>query len=139
MASSILDDKSIKPTANQLRKVLGRMKKLWDELRDSIAEHHGPVSEEWVHAGKNYGWSLRLKRKKRAILYMTPCDGFFRVAFAFGEKAVEAAHESNLPVSALNLVDNAPKYPEGRGVRMEIKNRKDIRIAETLAAIKMAN
>lgn len=139
MASSIFDDKLRKPSATELTKVLGRKGKIWDELKEKISAQHRPLTEEWVYSGKNYGWSLRLKQKKRAILYMTPCDGFFRVAFAFGEKAVKAAHESDLPVTVLDLIDNAPKYVEGRAVRMEIKSSKDIGIVEKLAAIKMAN
>ncbi len=70
---------------------------------------------------------------------MTACDRYFRVAFAFGEKAVKAAHKTDLPATVLNLVDNAPKYVEGRAVRMEIKSLKDVFIVEKLAAIKMSN
>ena len=42
------------------------------------------------------GWSLRLKVKKRNIVYLAPCNGCFRVAFIFGDRAVAAARQSDL-------------------------------------------
>ena len=118
---------------------LGPAISLWNELRRLIAQEFPPLAEEWVFGGKSHGWALRLKQKKRAVLYMTPLAGYFRVGFAFGEKAVKAAHQSDLPASVLKLIDEAPKYAEGRGVRLEVKSAKDVRVVARLAAIKMAN
>ena len=139
MAFSIFDDKETRPEDVALADSLGGTCSLWDELKLRIEWKHSPLSEEWVFSGKNYGWSLRLKQKKRAVLYMTPCSGYFRVAFAFGEKAVRAAHTSKLPTAVLSLIDEAKKYPEGRAVRLEVRTAKDVDIVEKLAAIKMAN
>jgi hypothetical protein len=70
---------------------------------------------------------------------MTPCRGHFLVGLVLGEKAVRAAHDSNLPESILATIDAATKYAEGRAVRIEIRSKKDIEIAKRIAAIKMAN
>jgi len=78
-----------------------------------------------------------LKQEKRAILYMIPCKGYFLASFALGEKAVNAAHESDLPASVLTVIDNSKKYAEGRGVRLEIRNAEDVNSVEKIAAIKM--
>ena len=59
--------------------------------------------------------------------------------FALGEKAVKAAHQSKLPKAVLDLIDSAPKYAEGRAVRLEVRTKKDVALVEKLAAIKMAN
>jgi hypothetical protein len=80
-----------------------------------------------------------LKRKKRTVLYMTPGKGYFLASFALGEKAVQAAHRSGLPDSVLNIIDGARKYAEGRGVRLEVRTKKDMENIKRLAAIKMAN
>ena len=56
-----------------------------------------------------------------------------------GERAVKAAHDSCLPDSVLTVIDEAPKYAEGRGIRIEVRNKKDREIVKELAAIKMAN
>ena len=139
MALSAFDDKLKKPGAGDLRRVLGRTSAHWDNLTTHIAAEYSPLDETWNFAGANWGWSLRLKQKKRTILYMTPCKRYFLVGFVLGEKAVKAAHDSSLPDSVLTVIDEAKKYAEGRGVRIEIRNKKDLGIAKELAAIKMAN
>lgn len=140
MDSTVLfGDKLSAPDENELAVVLGRASILWNELKRRIASQHDPVEEEWVFSDKKRGWALRLKQKKRAVLYMKPGEGYFKVSLAFGEKAVEAAHQKGVPATVQELVDNAPKYPEGRGVRMDVRSYKDVGIAVKLAAIKMAN
>jgi hypothetical protein len=56
-----------------------------------------------------------------------------------GEKAVKAAHESDLSASVLEAIDSAKKYAEGKGVRLEVRSVEDVRNVEKLAIIKMAN
>ena len=139
MALSAFDDKSKQPRAVDLKKTLGPATAQWDSLIAHIVAQYSPLEETWNFSGANWGWSLRLKQKKRTVLYMTPCNGFFLVGFALGEKAVKAAHDSPLPGSILTVIDEAKKYAEGRAVRIEIKNKKDLEITKKLAAIKMAN
>lgn len=76
---------------------------------------------------------------ERTVLYMTPCDRHFLVGFALGEKAVNAAGTGSLPDSIMAIIDEAPKYAEGRGVRIEVRNQADLEGVKALAAIKMAN
>ncbi len=140
MASDVLFcDGTRAPTAGELAGALGRTGALWDELKRRIAAAHAPIEEEWVFSGKNYGWSLRLKQRKRAVVYITPKKAWFRAAFALGEKAVAAAREGDLPAPVLTIIEQAPKYAEGRGVRIEVRSLKDVAVVEKLAAIKMAN
>lgn len=136
---SAFEDKSKPPQDDELEATLGSVFVLWNELKRLIASRFAPLSIEWGFSSKKTGWGLRLKQGKRTILYMTPCEGYFLVSFALGEKAVKAAHESTLPVSVLGTVDSARKYAEGRGVRLEVRNVQDVRNVEKLATIKMAN
>ena len=69
---------------------------------------------------------------------MTPCEGYFLASFALGEKAVQAARGSKLPASILHVIDSAPKYAEGRGVRLKVTTARDVRSIEKLAIIKMS-
>jgi hypothetical protein len=108
-------------------------------LKRVIALRFAPLSIEWDFTSKKTGWGLRLKRETRTILYMTPCKGYFLVSFALGEKAVKAAHESDLPTSVLKIINSAKKYVEGRGVQLEVRNTEDLRNVEKLAVIKMTN
>jgi hypothetical protein len=139
MALSAFDDKSKPPQDDDLAATLGSTFVFWNELKRLIALRFAPLSIDWGCASKKRGWGLRLKREKRTILYMIPCNGYFLVSFALGEKAVKAAHESDLSISVLKVIDSAKKYAEGRGVRLEVRSAEDVRSVERLAVIKMAN
>jgi len=108
-------------------------------LKAHLSSTFAPLSIEWGFTSKKTGWGLRLKHEGRIILYITPCKDYFLASFVLGEKAVKAAHESDLPASVLKTIDNAKRYAEGRGVRFEVRNVEDARNIEKLAAIKMEN
>jgi len=139
MAFSSFDDKSREPTDSEVAEVLAGAADLWTGLRSEIASLFDPLTQDWVFSGKKWGWALRLKHKNRAVLYMTPVDGFFYAGFALGQKAVDAAHASDLPQSILDLIDGSHKYAEGRGVRIEVRGEEDLRNVVGVAAVKMAN
>jgi hypothetical protein len=139
MALSVFDDKSMPPTEAEVRKALGNTYSLWKQIRDTVTERYSPIVVEWGYSGKAYGWGLRLKEAKRALLYLTPCDGYFLASFALGEKAVQAAKAAKLPAGILKTIDEAPKYAEGRGVRIEVRNSADAKSILILAAIKAAS
>jgi hypothetical protein len=126
------------PTAEEIASSLGSVGVIWQELVDWFAEQK-VVDQEWKSSGKKYGWSLRLEVKKRNIIYLSPCEGCFRVALIFGDKAVAAARESILAASTLKLLDEAPRYPEGTGLRLMVKSAKDLVEIRKLALIKLAN
>jgi len=139
MALSAFDDKAAPPDDRALAKVLGRASSLWVRLRNDMQQAYGPLAEEWNFSGKAYGWSFRLKQKKRALVYMTPRRAHFLASFALGEKACHAARAAGLPAGVLTLTDAAPKYEERRGVRIPVRSRQDLESVERLAAVKAAH
>ena len=139
MALSAFDDKSCEPTDAEIQSTLGRSGAHWNSLVAHVGTEFAPLDRTWGFAGAKWGWSLRLKRKKRTVLYMTPCYKHFLVGFALGEKAVAAAHAVPLSEAILAIIDDAPRYAEGRGVRIEVRTRKDLEAVKGLAAVKMAN
>jgi hypothetical protein len=139
MALSAFDDRSKAPAAADLVRTLGRSSTHWEQLVAQLSSEYAPLDETWIFSGAKWGWSLRLKRKKRTVLYMTPCKKHFLVGFALGQKAVKAAHEGALPHSILAAIDEAPRYAEGRGLRIEVRNKTDRENVLALAAVKMAN
>ncbi len=139
MALSAFDDKSQEPHPADLHSTLGRSSAHWESLIAHIEAEYPPLAKTWTFAGAKWGWSLRLKQKKRTVLYLTPCRKHFLVGFALGEKAVKAAHTCPLSDVILAIIDGAPKYAEGRGVRVEVKTKKDLAAVKELAAVKMAN
>lgn len=139
MAFSFFDDKQHQPEDSDLSEALAETQRFWDDLKSTMAENFQPLSADWGFAGKKWGWSLRLKQKARTILYLTPRSGHFVVGFALGQKAVDAAHATDLPQPVLDVIEAAPKYAEGRGVRLEVRTEDDLRSVVRLADVKMAN
>ena len=131
--------KTAHPTTAELTATLGGTMELWDELVSWLATEHGIVDQEWAFSGAKYGWALRLKLKKRAILYLRPCDGCFRASLVLGDRAVKSARESSLSKALQKAIDEAPRYPEGTGVRILVKRSADLAAVRKLAAIKLAN
>jgi hypothetical protein len=139
MALSAFDDTTREPGREKLMVVLGDAAGLWDQLISRIRSNFDPLAEDWGFSGKKWGWSLRLKHKKRAVLYLTPSDGYFLAGLALGEKAVDAAREAALPRAVVEVIESFQKFAEGRGVRLGIRSEEDVDSACRLAAIKMAN
>jgi len=131
--------KAKKPTDDELDSALGPTKKLWDQLALGLAQELSVDVQEWNSYSPKAGWSLRLKCKKRTIVWLGPCLGCFRVAFIFGDGAMKAVRQIKLPQRVVKIIDEAPRYPEGTGVRFNVKGFKDIAIVKKLAAIKLAN
>lgn len=129
--------KTTRPSDSDLEKALGRAKPLWDQLVAELASEHAVTTREWKSYSPKHGWSLRLMRGKRTIVWLAPYSGVFQVLFILGEKALTAIRQSAVPARVLRMLDEAPKYPEGTGLRFQIKAVKDIAVVKKLAAIKL--
>ncbi len=137
MAPSAFLERSAPPRNEEVHQVLGRAGGLWKQLLATLASDFAPLSEKWGFSGKAYGWSLQLRQRKKTILYMIPCSGHFVAAFALSEKACRAAQEESFPLRVHELIRNAPEYPEGKAVRLEVRTMKDLKAVLQLAARKM--
>jgi hypothetical protein len=124
------------PTESELKAELGASKALWDELVRDLAKEH-KLAREWNSYSKKAGWSLRLKRGERNIVYLSPCHGCFRASFALGDKAVQAALASGLPQKTIKIINEAKRYAEGTAVRIDVNGQEDIPIVKQLAVIKL--
>jgi len=132
-------DQPAKPTGAELTAALGPSMSLWNQLVGDVAKESGVNVQEWKSISKKYGWSLRLKLKQRNIVYLSPHHGCFTAIFILGDKAVKVAHSAGLPASVIKLLDEAKRYAEGTGVRIEVKGPKDIAIVKKLTTIKLQN
>src|ERR1035438_7524648 len=134
MSPNAFIGRTLPPTDDELSAQLGAARALWDEL---LAELALPI-QQWHSYSPKAGWSLKLILKKRTILYLAPCHGSFRVAFVLGAKAVEAARQSKLSKAMMKIINEAPRYAEGTGVRLEIRARKDLAAVKQLAEVQPA-
>ncbi len=139
MSPSAFLDRGSPPSERELEAVLDKASGLWVDLRTDLSSEFAPLNGKWGFSGKSRGWILQLRHRRRTVLYMVPCPGYFVASFALSEKVCQAARRSGLPARVLEIIQHAPKYPEGRGVRLEVRNKKDLVHVEALASIKMAN
>jgi hypothetical protein len=127
------------PSDADLAAALGAAKPLWDEIVVGMARELGLTGSEWKSYSVKQGWALQLRRGKRNIVHLAPCQGSFRVLFILGERAVAAARAARLGATAAKLIDDAPRYPEGTGIRLEVSRERQIPLIRRLARIKLDN
>jgi hypothetical protein len=139
MAASIFPDKQAVPTDDDLARELGGSKILFDRLADFIRQEFPPVTTEWKHYGQNAGWVLKMYSGSRNLFFVVPCSGYFKLAFTFGDRAVERIFLDQFPESLKSELANTRKYAEGRTIQLEIKTGEEAEIAKKLARIKVLN
>lgn len=137
--TNALIGKTAQPTEKELATALGPVFSVWNELLCWLTEEQGVSSQEWTSYSPKYGWTLRLKLKKRTIVYLGPGKGHFQVMFILGDRAVAAAQSSSLPKAVLKALDEAPRYPEGTGLRLVVAKSQDLPAIRKLALVKLAN
>jgi hypothetical protein len=119
---SIFVQKSETPTVAKLQEALGETYAYWQIFAEHTKKLYPEATEEWSFTNEKFGWSYRIKDKKRVIIYLLPRDKFFKVAFVFGQKATDVIMESNISESIKKELQAAKVYTEGRGIRIEIKD-----------------
>gem|GEM_PF-1329401 len=128
-----------KPSPEDLDRALGPAAAIWKELVSRISSECGVVNQEWSSYSSKHGWFVKFKLKKRTIVYLSPCLNCFRVSFILGDRAVIAARDSKLSASLVKALQEAPRYPEGTGLRLLVKSQKDIPAILKLTRVKLAN
>jgi hypothetical protein len=139
MTAQEAEEKGSCPAKREIAETLGKAAVLWDRLHADLSAEYGPLAEKWTFSKKTNRWSLQLRQKKRTILYMIAGQGVLIVAFALGEKACAVAQSSGLPAPVLEVIEKAQRFPEGRGVWLEVRFKKDLESIKKLAAVKMAH
>ncbi|MBI2510432.1 MAG: DUF3788 family protein [Opitutae bacterium] len=129
----------VPPTEAGVAVALGSAKFVWDEFRATLVREKIADSQVWKTHSPKWGWSLRMLKKKRTIVWLSPGRGEFAALFILGARAVAAARAAKLPRAVVAALDGAPKYPEGTGLRLVVKSPRSLRALRQLATIKAAN
>lgn len=128
------------PSDAEVADALGSTAKLWNEFIHWMSEKEGVAGQEWKGiCVKKYGWSLRLKQKKRNIIYLSPGNGCFMASFVLSDRALDEAKHAHLPRTVQDALATAPHYPEGNGLRILVHRAGDLAPIRKIAAIKVAN
>ena len=118
--------------------MLGPSARLWAELVAAVRHHAGEMTDErWVFGAK-HGWSMRLVGRERILVYLTPQARQLMVGVVLGEKAIAKAEAAGLASErTLEVVAAAPRYAEGRGIRLQVVTDEDLATAIELARMKV--
>lgn len=136
MSLSIFSEKAFMPNDEMLGEVLCDCKPLWDNIKNHVTATYENTHEEWKYYSKSAGWTLVIKGGKRTLIYLIPLNGYFKVNFVFGEKAVISAQNTQLPESIVSLILEAKPYMEGRSFMVDVKAYTDIDTIIKLLEIK---
>ena len=116
------------PSDADLAVELGSAKTLWDRLCADL-----DLPGEWHTYSKKAGWSMRLKRGERNIVYLIPAHGQFEVSMVLGDRAVVAARSRGLE----RLLSGAKRYAEGTAIRFPVRGPKDFVTVKKLVKVKL--
>lgn len=136
---SIFTDKSVIPDEKALVMALGNTANLWSQLKDYVYERYPKATEEWKYPGAKYGWSFRIKDKKRVLTYLLPRDQYFKVALVFNEKATREVLDSTVNDAIKKDLRAARAYAEGRGIRIDVRDETVLNDIRQLIDIKVSN
>lgn len=138
MPYSIFMQKEIIPDNAALQQALGATNSFWEVIRVALRETGKVENEAWHFSGAKHGWSYRMSDKKRVLIYLLPREGYFKVAFVFGDKAVEAIELSTIEKQIVKELLSAKKYAEGRGIRIDVRDKTVLEDVLKLVAMKMS-
>lgn len=139
MDTSVFIDLAKTPGAADLEILIGSTYPIWMEIRNFVFEKYPAAIEEWHVAVKKYGWSFRIKDKKRAIIYLSPRKGFFKVAMVFGQKASNQIFNSEIKEFIKCELMNSKVYVEGRVLSIDVLDLLYLTDIKKLVEIKIAN
>lgn len=135
---SIFTFKNSKPTVEDLENALGNTYQIWKDIEDFTKNNYSNAICEWNFSSEKFGWSYRIKDSKRVLVYLLPRDRFFKVAFVFGEKAIAQIYEGDISETIKSELNDAKKYNEGKGIRIEVKDESDIKDIQKLVIFKIS-
>jgi hypothetical protein len=111
-------DRSIKPTEQSLQAVLGSACTYYNKIM--VLE--GSFSQDWTFT-KSSGWILKLFDRKKALLYLIPLNGGFRVSLTIrADERAAFLHDEELGIMHAKI-SSAKKYPEGFALQFDITDR----------------
>jgi len=139
MDTSMFMDKKRLPTTEELEGALAETCQVWKCIAEYVHLKYPGAMDEWYYPGDKYGWSFRIKDKKRAIVYLLPRDGYFKAAFMFGQKATDRIMISSVSEAIKEDLLAARVYAEGRGIRIDIRDEGLVNDIKELIDIKISN
>lgn len=134
-----ISDNTTPPDDNTIHQWLGaKAFAHWKALQDWIDTlYPGVFTPEWIYGGKKRGWSLRYKKTK-AFCTLLPEYKRLSAIVVFGRAEREKFEERRYAwrESLVTQYDEAPSYPDGKWLTMNIASAADRHDLTMLLAMK---
>jgi hypothetical protein len=137
MSVSFFADKTHQPTDTELHEAVGALFSIWQELVQWIRNQYAVHEELKFMYGKNYGWGLKFSTKSKLLTALYPGSGYFTVQIILRPEAIEKAQGMKLGQNALQAIQRANPYPEGRWLFIPVESKADLEAVQRLLALKI--
>ncbi len=121
-----------KPTQAEIDEILGA----GVTLLEAFLSRNPELRPEWKYYGPKNGWSLKVFRKKRNMCFVGREPGAVAMGFVLGERAYDRLVASDIRPSLRKVVEGAQRFPEGRAIRLVLREDSDLDDAQVLLEIK---
>ncbi len=136
---SVFTDKNHTPSADDLANALGDTMQFWRAIEVFLLQKNPSATSEWHFSGPKFGWSFRIKDRKRVLIYLLPRSHFFKIACIFGATAMDQIVASDISEDIKTELKLAKKYAEGSGIRIDVRDPAILDDIKKLVAIKILN
>jgi len=137
MSENQFKNKDEFPTERRIKETIGASSSILREIRRYTLSSVGETKEEWKYYGVKNGWVLKTFYKKRNLFFIGMYDGYFRISFVFGERAVKTAMESEISKTLKKELSEARKYAEGQGLSLQVEDSHHFEDIKKLIDIKV--
>ena len=139
MSIGLFTNKNARPTDKDLTAALGPGQGLWNSLVEYLREPHAVQEELKFCYGRKYGWARQFRSKGKLLTSLFPNKGHLVVLIILNLESLEDVSLLNLHRNALEAIEKATEYPEGKWLFISVKNADDLNDIKDLLKIKMGS
>jgi hypothetical protein len=136
MEKLVLNDRSVIPNDSLIFSILGKNKKHWLKLMESMHTYFPDALGQWNYYNDGKNWLFKMVRKKKTLFWIGILSDTFRITFYFGDKAAPLIEASDLPADIKSEFKNGPRYGKIRAISMRVEKEEQIENALMLVNIK---
>lgn len=129
-------DRKVRPTENEVETSLGAALPNWKLLQTNLHEHYAVQEELKYCYGRKYGWAYQFRRKGKLLVALYPNKDRFVVQIIVSRENLEDATGLHLHSSALEAIESATEYSEGKWLFISVKDANDLKDIMELVEIK---
>lgn len=138
MAKGYYREKELQPTIEMLEVVLKENGVYWSRIERYVDDTYSSVTKEWKFYGVAWGWAYVLKSKKKALIYLTPQEGYLVCSFIFNDKGRDLAKNAGFSRELMTIIESGKDNAGGHTFDIPVKNDSDFKLVKQLLDIKFS-